>query len=260
MSLARGALVQLQVVRALVLRETRTRFGAHQLGYAWALIEPLLWIATFAGMYAVGGRRAPNHMAVIPFLATGVLTYEMFSKTATKTADAINGNRPLLFYPQVQPLDLVLARCALETATFTAIFALVMAANALLQHDVPHIDDPGRLLLGLLGAALLGSSLGLVLCMLGVVYKTVERLRGPLMRPLFWASGIFYVLGDLPKRGQQLLLYNPVLHAVELVRDGWFHEYDAPHASPTYVLGWALGLSWFGLLLERVARRKIELT
>ena len=30
-----------RVVRALIMRETVTRFGRHQLGYAWALIEPI---------------------------------------------------------------------------------------------------------------------------------------------------------------------------------------------------------------------------
>jgi len=260
MSLARGAIVQLEVVHALVLRETRTRFGAHQLGYAWAVIESVLWIATFAVLYAVGGRQVPHGMAVIPFLATGVLTFEMFSKTANKSAEAINGNRALLFYPQVQPLDLVLARCALETSTFAAIFLVIMLGDAFMSQALPVVDDIGRVLLGLFCAAALGSSLGLVLCMLGVVYNTVERLRGPLMRPLFWVSGLFYVLADVPASVREWQLYNPVLHCIELVRDGWFTEYDAPFASPAYVLAWSLSLGLFGLLLERVVRRKIELS
>jgi capsular polysaccharide transport system permease protein len=56
MSLARGAFIQLQVVHALVLRETRTKFGEHQLGYLWAVLEPLFWVLTFWGMYVVIGR------------------------------------------------------------------------------------------------------------------------------------------------------------------------------------------------------------
>lgn len=260
MSLARGAIVQLEVVHALVLRETRTRFGAHQLGYAWAVIEPLLWIATFAVLYIIGRRQVPHDMPVIPFLATGVLTYQMFSKTASKSAEAINGNRALLFYPQVQPLDLVLARCALECATFAAIFVLVMMGYAFSIEAVPAVDDLGLVMLGLFCAAALGSSLGLALCMLGVVYGTIERLRAPLMRPLFWVSGLFYVLSDVPPAARELQLYNPVLHTVELVRDGWFIEYDAPFASASYVLAWSLGLTLLGLMLERVVRRKIELS
>ena len=51
----RGSLTQLQVVHALLLRETKTRFGANQLGYLWALIEPSLVIAMFAIVYGAFG-------------------------------------------------------------------------------------------------------------------------------------------------------------------------------------------------------------
>ena len=40
--LLRGLWLSAEVVHALVLRETRTRFGGHKLGYAWALLEPIL--------------------------------------------------------------------------------------------------------------------------------------------------------------------------------------------------------------------------
>lgn len=260
MSLARGAFIQFQTVHALVLRETRTRFGAHQLGYLWAVLEPLMWIGTFWGMYEVAHRRVSHGLETIPFLATGIITYELFSKNVSRVGDAINANKPLLFYPQVQPIDLVYARAALETVTLAAVFVVVLFGNALIKNEFPHIDDVLTVLVGLLLAALLGASLGLCLCMLGVLSRVVERLRGPLMRPLFWISGLFYTLDDTPAAAQPYLLKNPVLHAVEMVRDGWFSDYDAPLASSSYVLAYVLGFSALGLLLERIVRRRIELT
>ena len=59
MNAMRGVLPQLEVIQALILRETRTRFGDHQLGFLWAFIEPLLWILMFYGMYALMGRQPP---------------------------------------------------------------------------------------------------------------------------------------------------------------------------------------------------------
>src|SRR5690349_10426097 len=126
MSVARGAFIQLQVVHALVLRETRTRLGDHQLGYLCAVLEPLIWVGTFWGLYEVAEHPVPHGMDTLAFLATGVLTYELFAKNVSRIGEAINGNKPLLFYPQVQPIDLVWARAALETATLTAVFVIVM--------------------------------------------------------------------------------------------------------------------------------------
>jgi capsular polysaccharide transport system permease protein len=260
MSLARGAFIQLQTVHALVLRETRTRFGAHHLGYLWAVLEPLMWIATFWGLYYLTHRRVSHGLDTIPFLATGILTYELFNKNMSKVGEAINANKPLLFYPQVQPIDLVFARVALETATLIAVFVVVMAGNAMIQHQIPRVDDILLTMLGLVLAALLGGSLGLCLCMLGVLSRAVERLRGPIMRPMFWISGLFYTLDDAPPAARDLLMKNPVFHAVELVRDGWFADYSAPFASPSYIMAYVLAFSALGLLLERVVRRRIELT
>ena len=35
---------QVRVIQALIIRETRTRFGEARLGYGWALLEPVLHI------------------------------------------------------------------------------------------------------------------------------------------------------------------------------------------------------------------------
>jgi capsular polysaccharide transport system permease protein len=258
-SLARGAFVQFQVVRALILRETRTRFGEHQLGYLWAVIEPLIWIVTFWGVYEISHRRISHGLESVSFLATGILTYELFSRNVARIGDAINGNKALLFYPQVQPIDLVWARATLESATLVSVFMIVMGGVALFRGELPQVDDVLCTMLGLALAALLGTTLGLVLCMLGVLSNVVDRLRGPLLRPLFWASGLFYTLDDVPKVAQDLLVYNPVLHAVELVRDGWFTTYESPRAEPAYVVIFILAFGALGMLLERIVRRRIEL-
>jgi capsular polysaccharide transport system permease protein len=259
-SLARGTFIQLQVVHALVLRETRTRFGAQRLGYLWAVLEPLIWVGTFWAAYSLSHRRVSHGLDPVPFLVTGIITYELVTKTASKVGEAVNGNKTLLFYPQVQPIDLVWARAALETATLSAVFVIIMGLLALLNQRTPTVDDLLATLLGGVLAAALGTSFGLLLCMLGVLSSVVERLRGPLMRPLFWTSGVFYTIDDVPGAAREYLEYNPVLHAVELVRDGWFVDYASPVASPSYVCGFILLFLSVGLLLERVVRRKIELS
>jgi capsular polysaccharide transport system permease protein len=256
----RGALVQGHVIHALILRETRTRFGTQQLGYLWALLEPMIWIATFAIMYKVADRRVPAGMDVVGFLATGIVTYELFSGTAARVGEAINGNRGLLFYPQVQPLDLAIARSALEAATMITVFILIMMLNALFFPEVPGIDDPLQVALGLLMAAFLGAGLGLTLCTLGVLSNVVERIRGPLMRPLFWFSGLFFILEDVPAQTRSVVLANPVFHCVEIVRSGWFQSYESPSVSGGYAFVIGLAFMLFGLFVERAVRHRVELS
>jgi capsular polysaccharide transport system permease protein len=255
----RGALTQLQVVHALLLRETRTRFGANHLGYLWAFIEPGLWIGMFYGLYALLGRIAPPGMSPFAFLVTGIVPFSLFRETTVRAMTAIDANKGLLFYPQVRPLDLVVARVLLEAATHLGVMGLFMSALALFE-GVPRIDSVLETLAGLGLASVLGAALGLVCCGLSVYSPTVERLFPAVLRLLFWGSAVFHPVESLPKQLRDVLLLNPVTHAVELVRDGWFPGYDARHVDPVYVLSWILILAFFGLTLERMARRHLELT
>jgi capsular polysaccharide transport system permease protein len=258
-SVARGLIAQFEVVHALALRETRTRFGAHQLGYLWALLEPAAMILTFVVVFSVIHRPTPAGMTLFGFIATGIVPYLLFSSATARVAEAINGNRGMLFYPHVQPLDLVFARGLLELVTYGAVFLALMGGMVLYQQRL-DLDSALLVVSGMVLAGLLGSTLGLVFCTLAQFSNAVERARGPLMRPLFWVSGIFFTANELPAEARHYLMYNPLLHAVELVRDGWYPSYRAEHADVPYVLAWILGLAVLGLYLERVVRTRIELS
>jgi capsular polysaccharide transport system permease protein len=258
-SLLRGLVVQGEVVHAVILRETRTRFGAHRLGYLWALLEPSIVILTFWFLYRVAGRVPPAGMDLFSFVATGVIPYTLFASSAHRVAEAVNGNKGLLNYPQVMPIDLAIARCLLELVTYAAVFIVLMGIHALWVRDL-RVDQPLTVILGFALASLLGSTLGLVFCGLGQWNNTVDRARGPLLRPLFWLSGVFYTADALPLGARKGLLANPVLQVNEMVRDGWFESYTTEHADPLYIAQWILFLALAGLMLERWVRRRIEVT
>jgi len=258
-NIARGLFSQFEVVHALVLRETRTRFGAHKLGYLWAVLEPLTMILTFFILLTMVHRKAPSGMDQFSFLCTGMLPYVLFANSVNRVADSINANKALLFYPHVQPLDLAIARCILEVATYATVFIVLMGSN-IIYHQHFAIDDPLVFITGFLLAGLLGSVLGLVFCSLGQYSNAVDRARGPLLRPFFWMSGIFFTADSLPEKAREVMLYNPLLHAIEMVRAGWYTSYAGTHVDFFYPVAWIVGLLFVGLALERRVRRRIELT
>jgi capsular polysaccharide transport system permease protein len=259
MGLLRGLYAQLWVIQTLALRETRTRFGNHRLGYAWALVEPLVWIATFWGMLHLAHNEPPAGMDMVTFLATGIVPYDIFSKSSDRCAAAIDANRGLLFYPQVHPLDIVFARAALEFSTYLVVFVVILGTHGLIKGTL-SVANPLMVLQGLVLASLLGTSLGLVIATLSLANNLIDRVVGPLMRPLFWTSGIFFTLNSLPLVAREVLLWNPVLHCVEFVRSGFFESYEGYHMSAKYVMAWILGLAFVGLTAERALRHKVEVS
>lgn len=255
----KGLLVQLQVIHALILRETRTRFGQSQLGYLWALIEPLLWIGTMAAMYALGGSSGRTGMTMVGFIGTGIVTYELFRNCQSRVMVAVSSNMPLLFYPQVQPLDMMISRILLEYATWFSVFAIILGGEGLIRGDL-DIDDPLLVMVGLLLSGALGGSLGAVLCSLTTFSPSVERFAGALLRPMMFISGTFFALEDMPAQVAKYLLFNPVLHVVEVVRDAWYPTYTSTQVNLWYPLSWIVGLTFLAVTLERVVRPRLQVT
>ena len=193
------------------------------------------------------------------FFATGIITFILFRSTVTHCMASIFVNKPLYFYPQVRPLNIALARSLLELATLVIVFVGVLSANGLYQGEF-RIDNLVRVIVALLLAWLLGVGLGLFAMGMTVYTTAVERIVPLLMRPMIFISGVFYTAGELPAQIREVLLFNPVLQTVELLRDGWFREFHSNYFDMGYVVGWILLFAYLGLLFERFARRRMQLT
>lgn len=251
----RGLRVQAQVVYALILRETRTRFGRHSIGYLWGILDPLLIIAMMALLMSFGLRKSvPPGMTVLSFLATGLVPYYFFQSVNSTMSNAVRGNQSLLYYPRILPIDLLWARFLLEFATQFVVFLTVLGIDALYFERLA-LDSILQILTGLFLAAGLGVGVGLIFGALGMVYPFLERVRSVMFRPLFFVSGVWFTANELPPEYREILLYNPILHCTELVRGGWFKSYDPRYAEPLYAGAWVLVLISVGLSIERVARR-----
>jgi capsular polysaccharide transport system permease protein len=121
------------VLHAIILREVRVRYAGRRLGYLWALFEPLMHIGAFMMIFYAMGRTVPVSESLPVFIGTGILPWLLFTNTASRAAQAINANRALLLYPHIYPVDFMLGRALLETATWFCIlltdpFILGMAA------------------------------------------------------------------------------------------------------------------------------------
>jgi capsular polysaccharide transport system permease protein len=253
-----GALTQLNVVHAILLRETKTRFGVDRLGYLWAIIEPALWIGMFAAFYSSYGHLAAPGINIVAFITAGIVPFSLFRDTAGRCMSGISANVGLLFYPQVRPLDLVIARAILEFVTHVIVMGLFMGGIALWD-GASSIESWLETLAGMSLAAGLGASFGLLCCALSVYSTNVERLLPSLLRPLIWFSAVFHPVDAVPKGYRDILLWNPLVHAIEMIRDGWFPGYNARHIDAWYPLLCILVMSFLGLTFERTSRRHLEI-
>lgn len=248
---------QWRVLYALVLREIHTLYGHTSLGYIWAIIQTFFGIFVFWMLRVVTRASAPHGMSTLVFLGMGFFIWNIVSQTLTKAMKAISGNRSLLSFPQVLPLDIMIARsivvCATQIVSITIIFCIGHLCG--IQIAVSNVS---LLLLALVLALSFGMGCGFVLSSLALYLPALENLVPIIMRILFFASGVFFSVGAFSNRVGTWLLYNPIMQLIEMARAAMSTGYVSPYFDSQYLLFVTLATLASGLLLERFIRRRLQ--
>jgi capsular polysaccharide transport system permease protein len=116
-----------RVIYALILRESRTRYGRTMFGYVWAFLTPLAWVALYSFFRLSVDEQPPFGQSIYVWAAGGILIYRLYSSIAGRVTGAVSSNRALLSYPIVNITDMMIARAVLETATMLIVLVFVWA-------------------------------------------------------------------------------------------------------------------------------------
>lgn len=248
---ARGDLPPLSPLRsilALMLREMGSTYGDSPGGYIWALIQPVGMIIILSIGFSLLIRSPALGTSFILFFATGFLTYDLFNQLMRAVLGALKYSKAMLAYPRVIWLDAILARFFLNTLTYLTVFCIVIT-GVLVIDETRTVITIQPILTGLLIAISTGLGVGMINCLLIGLFPVWKMVWKILTRPLFIASGVIFIYEDMPGVVQDILWWNPILHAIGLVRTGFYPTYHASYVSLTYCFALALGLIAFATLL-----------
>ncbi|MGZ0186865.1 MAG: ABC transporter permease [Alphaproteobacteria bacterium] len=250
-----GFQVQCRVIRAILLREIRTRFGNYYLGYLWALIVPLLFVIALTVFFTVLGRSSRNGVPIELFIFTGLMAWLTFNDTQGHAARAFAGNRPLLVYPMVTVIDIVIARTLLEFGTKICATVILAALFFAVGVDVT-VQDPLGIVLAMSAMAYLAACFGHIIGCILVIVPSANFIVTASRRLLFFTSGVFFLVTDLPETVREYILYNPLAHVINFARSAWIPGYPSDHSDPMYVLGWIIGLSALAAVSEKLVENR----
>lgn len=249
---------QRRVIRALVIRETRTRFGDSRLGYGWALLEPMLHIALLSIVFALLMHgKPPIGSEFFIFYYTGLIPYHVFIHSSGAMVFAITGNAPLLQLPLVTTFDVIIARGLLEFVTDVIVAVLLLVGFATVGlHAMPA--DLWAPCLALSVVAVLGFGVGFVNAVVTVFVRSWDRIYAHVGRALYFCSGIFYVPGMMPPWVRDMLGWNPLLDAIDWFRSGFFENYQPHWLDRRFLVLAAILAMLAGLALHATFRRKLS--
>lgn len=248
--------VQTHVIKALLLRDIRTRFFGHGLGYLVAIAWPVAHIVILLGIYTVVGRVTPYGSSAMLWFATALVPVMSFIYSSRWIMMSVVMNQPLLGLPVVKVTDLILSRSILEAAAAFCMALTMLGLLALCNVTVmPHNVVAASL--ALVASVLLGVGVGVfnaVLARLAPMWVTGYAL---LVMVIYVSSGVLFIPDALPEFARQVLCWNPVLHAVEWMRVAYYEGYSSRTLDITYLIGSGVCWLFLGLVFERLVRGRL---
>lgn len=235
-SLKAGATGFTVALRTIMLRSLLTSHEHSGIGYLWALVQPLAFLAALDIVYLMAGHHEPYGTSTTAFLVAGIVPFICFYvRLQAAASTAVRANLNFLYFRQVTPLLLILASCLLEYLTGLVVLVLIIGGLSLYQGSL-QLHDPLLMIAALTCISILGMVVGTLFGLGQLVIPGLSVVEVFFFRIMFFFSGALYYANMLPPRMRFFALFNPLLHLIEFVRDGFFESYHSRYANWHYPL------------------------
>lgn len=254
LSFHRSFLIQTRVIWALLMREIITRYGRHNIGFMWMFVEPMLFTLGVATLWSVS-KMGHTDMPIFAFAITGYSSVLLWRNMGNRCSFCIEPNLALMYHRNVKVIDIFASRLLLEFSGATISFVILSAIFIFLGHmKVP--EDVLKVIFGWVMLTWFGCALAITIGALSEISHIVEKIWHPLTYIMFPLSGAMFLVDWFPSDLQEIILCLPMVHGVEILREGYFGSAVKAHYDMAYMAFICLCMSLFGLaVLKEVGRR-----
>lgn len=249
--------IQSRVIYALLMREIITRYGRHNLGFAWLFVEPMIFTLGVSTLWHLTKSAHGSTLPIVPFAVIGYSTVLLWRNTANRAGGAVQANIGLLYHRNVKLIDVYIARCILEVIGASISFLVL----SIIFNVVGLMSHPDNFLYMVFGWVLLtwfALVLGFVVGCLFEMSEIADRLWHAFTYLIFPLSGAAFFVYWVPETFQEFILYIPMVHFSEMIRHGYYGNLIPTFENISYIIVWNLCLSFVGLYLVHYVGGKLE--
>ena len=238
------------VVSALFLREIQTRFGSKKGGYFWALFDAMLMVLIFAGLKSMIADNSMPGIDFPVFLASGFLAFFMWKNIVGGFMGAFSANAALFNYRQVRPFDTLVSRFLIELLVSTMATLAFISIGLYFEFDIA-VQDFTMVMLAVAWLALFAFGFGLFSAVLATFFENYAKVVNIVMTPLLFISALMYTVDSLPPILREIILYNPLVHFIEMIHGNYFVTLSTEYVDYSYMFFWTFIPLFAGLYLYR---------
>jgi capsular polysaccharide transport system permease protein len=255
-SLLESFRIQFRVIHALFLREVLTRYGRHNIGFLWLFVEPMIFTLGVVALWTLASGEHLSRLPIVAFAVTGYSSVLLWRNMPGRCTGAIEPNLSLMYHRNVKIIDIFISRILLEFMGTTMSFIILMLVFSAIGWMSPP-EDILKIILGWFMLAWFGASLAILVGAVSARSEIIEKIWHPATYLLFPLSGSAFMVDWLPPVAQKFVLYLPMVHGVEILREGYFGSTINAHYDIGYMAMICLVLTLFGLSQERVVSRQV---
>jgi len=204
------------LVLVLLVKELKVRYKNTILGYAWSILNPLLFALVLFFVFKVIIRiQVENYLL---FLVTGLFPWQWFQNSINAANGYFLGNASLLKRVYFPRSVLVLTAILNDMVHFLASLAVIVAMMA--YYGVwPRVSWCWLLPLLLATQFMLTFGLAMVVATANLFFRDLERLTGILTMLWFYLTPVTFAASMIPERFSWSIYINPMAGLVLCWRD-----------------------------------------
>ncbi|HEX7043440.1 MAG TPA: ABC transporter permease [Burkholderiales bacterium] len=200
----------------LVWRDIKVLYAQTVLGFAWAILNPLIQIAIFTVIFGRIARIDTDGIPYILFVTVAIVPWTYMSEAMTASSQSLVTEQNMLgkvYFPRlIYPLTPVIAKLV------DFFIALLLVGGVLVYYAVA----PGWNLLWLpvfvLWMVAIPAAIGLWLSALAIRFRDVKFAMPFVIRMLLYTAPILYSASALPEQYRLIYSLNPLVGVIEGMR------------------------------------------
>jgi len=236
--------VFISVIRALFLRELDMRLSQGKSGVMWTFLEPFLQVFIFIYIRVIIKEHSDS--ATISsynytvFMASGFIIFNLFRRILTSSIGAFSANKALFSYKQVKPIDTIISRVFVEVFLTSCIIVIFLFIGFLF--DIENFIPKNILMvfISIVWFILFSLGFGLLIGIGNFFYMSIGKFMNVISFLLLIFSAVFFSISSLPPMVQELLLYSPLVHFMEMLHGFYLYGLDDRYVDYIYVIYWTI--------------------
>lgn len=197
----------------LVWRDIKVLYAQTVLGFAWAILNPVVQIIIFSVIFGRVAKIPTDGIPYVLFSTVAIIPWTYMADSMSASSQSLVGGQGMLgkvYFPRIIfPLTSVLAKLVDFSISLMIIVAVMIYYRVTPTWNLVYL--PFMILL----MVIIPAGIGLWLSSLAIRYRDVKFAMPFVIRMLIYSAPILYTASAIPDQYRLLYSFNPIVAVVE---------------------------------------------